>query len=107
MPASASAPSLCDIHAARISSRKRPTGWKRRFDDPIVLPRGRQLVTIEDAGAYITELPKADQQLEEWQTAIECLMLVVTVGGPTMFARIGMMRALNHRVHDQTPPGCT
>jgi hypothetical protein len=59
-----------------------------------VLPRGRQLVTIEDAGAYITELPKADQQLEEWQTAIECLMLVVTVGGPTMFARIDMMRAL-------------
>jgi hypothetical protein len=52
----------------------------------------RQLVTLEDAGAYITELPKADQQLEEWQTAIECLMLVVTVGGPTMFARIGMMR---------------
>jgi hypothetical protein len=34
-------------------------GWKRRFDDPIALPGGRQLVTLEDAGAYITELPKA------------------------------------------------
>jgi len=28
-------------------------GWKRRFDDPIPLPRGRQLVTLEDAGKYI------------------------------------------------------
>jgi len=43
-------------------------GWKRPFDDPIPLPRGRQLVTLEDAGAYITELPKAEQDLEEWQT---------------------------------------
>jgi len=70
-------------------------GWKRPFDDPIPLPGGRQLVTLEDAGPYITMLPKADQQLDEWQTAIECLMLVIESGGPTMFARIGVMRALN------------
>jgi hypothetical protein len=25
------------------------SGWKRRFDDLIPLPRGRQLVTLEDA----------------------------------------------------------
>jgi hypothetical protein len=35
-------------------------GWKRSFDDPIPLPRGRQLVTLEDAGNYITRLPKAE-----------------------------------------------
>jgi hypothetical protein len=29
---------------------------------------------------------------------IECLMLVVKLGGPTMFARIGMLRALNRHV---------
>jgi hypothetical protein len=29
------------------------------------------------------------------QTAIEALMLVADLGGPTMFARIGVMRALN------------
>jgi len=34
-------------------------GWKRPFDDPIPLPRGRELVTLEDAGTYITKLPKA------------------------------------------------
>jgi hypothetical protein len=25
-------------------------GWSREFDDPIPLPRGRQLVTLKDAG---------------------------------------------------------
>jgi hypothetical protein len=28
-------------------------GWRRHFDEPIPLPRGRQLVTLEDAGNYI------------------------------------------------------
>jgi hypothetical protein len=28
---------------------------------PIVLPGGRQLVTLEDAAAYIMKLPKAEQ----------------------------------------------
>jgi hypothetical protein len=36
--------------------------------------RGRQLVTPEDADAYITELPKAQQDLEEWQAAVEALV---------------------------------
>jgi hypothetical protein len=26
-------------------------GWQRRFDDPIPLPKGRQLVTLEDAAS--------------------------------------------------------
>jgi hypothetical protein len=43
------------------------------------------------------KLPKAEHEAEEWQGAIEALMLV-TRGGPTMFARIGMMRALNRHV---------
>ena len=73
-------------------------GWKRSFDDPIPLSNGRQLLTLEDAGAYITQLPKADQQLDEWQTAIEALLLVVKQNGPTMFARIGFMKALNRHV---------
>ena len=73
-------------------------GWKRSFDDPIHLPNGRQLLTLEDAGAYITQLPKAAQRLDEWQTAIEALLLVVKQNGPTMFARMGIMKALNRHV---------
>jgi len=59
------------------------------------LPRGHQLVTLEDAGRYITQLPKAEHEAKEWQAAMEALILVATSGGPTMLARIGIMRALN------------
>jgi hypothetical protein len=53
------------------------------------------LVTLRDAASYITGLPKKEADLPEWQTAIEALMLVVEHGGPTMFARISVMQALN------------
>jgi hypothetical protein len=72
--------------------------WSRAFDEPIPLPRGRQLVTLEDAAGYIMKLPKAEQDLEEWQAAVEALLLVVEHSGPTMMARIGVMRALNRNV---------
>src|SRR5258708_17353980 len=75
--------------AGAISKR----GWQRRFDDPIPLPRGRQLVTLEDAGNYITKLPKAEHEAAEAQAAMETLMLVATADGPTMLARIGAIRA--------------
>jgi hypothetical protein len=74
------------------------TGWKRTFDDPIPLPRGRQLVTLEDAAKYIQKLPNAEQQLDEWQAAVEAMLLVVEHNGPTMMARIGFMPALNRNV---------
>jgi hypothetical protein len=70
-------------------------GWKREFDDPIPLPRGRQLISLEDAARYIQELPEAERLPEHWQNAVEALLLVVKHNGPTMFARIGMMIALN------------
>jgi hypothetical protein len=78
--------------------------WSRRFDEPIQLPHGRQLVTLKDAGKYITKLPKAEHEAPEWQTAMEALILVATQGGPTMFARIGIMQALNrHHVREFNP----
>jgi hypothetical protein len=75
-----------------------PFGWQRAFDDPIPLPRGRQLVTLQDAGTYITKLPKAEHTAPEWQDAMQALILVATRGGPTMLARIGVMRALHRNV---------
>jgi hypothetical protein len=54
---------------------------------------------LEDAARYIQKLPKAEQQIEEWRTAVEVLILVAeSNGGPTMMARIGVMRALNRNV---------
>jgi len=70
-------------------------GWKRPFDDPIPLPGGRKLVTLEDAGNYITKPPKAEHEAPESQTAMDVLMLVARLKAPTMMARIGVMRALN------------
>ena len=73
-------------------------GWSREFEEPIPLPKGRQLITLRDAGDYITKLPEAEHTAREWQAAMEALILVVTLGGPTMFARIGIVKALNRHV---------
>jgi len=39
-----------------------------------------------DAGDYITKLPKAEHAAPEWQAAMEALILVPELNGPTMFA---------------------
>ena len=67
--------------------------WSTPFEDPIVLPDGRQLLTLKDAADYITKLPKKESDLPEWQAAIEALMLVAR-SGPMMIARIAVMKAL-------------
>jgi hypothetical protein len=68
------------------------------------LPRGRHLITLQDAGNYITKLPRAVHEAKEWQAAMEALIMVATLGGPTMFARIGVMRALNRNVERVLDP---
>ena len=55
-------------------------------------------MTLRDAGDYITSLPKAEQDLEEWQAAVKALMMAAEDRGPLMHARIGMLRALNRDV---------
>jgi hypothetical protein len=57
-------------------------------------PAVRQLVTLQDAGNYITKLPKVEHEA----AATEVLSWLPTLGGPTMLARIGVMRALNRNV---------
>ena len=72
--------------------------WTRKFDEPIPVPKGRRLVTLRDAGDYVAKLSKAKYMTAEWQAAMFALMLVVDLNGPTMMARIGIMRALNRNV---------
>jgi hypothetical protein len=45
---------------------KPAAAWARPFEDAILLPDGRELLTLRDAADYIMKLPKADQDLEEW-----------------------------------------
>ncbi len=57
--------------------------WDRRFADPIE-PPGKKPITLRDAALYITKLPKAEHDAEEWQAAMEALLLVAEHSGPTM-----------------------
>jgi hypothetical protein len=72
--------------------------WSRPFEDPVPLPDCRQIVTLQDAAGYIVKLRKAEQSLEEWQTAVACLLGAAENGDFLMHARIGMLRALNRNV---------
>ncbi len=72
--------------------------WSTPFDELITLPNGKTLVTLKDAGNYITKLSQAKHDAPELQAAMEALILVAEKGGPTMFARIGFMSALNRHV---------
>jgi hypothetical protein len=69
--------------------------WSSPFDDPIPVPKGKPLLTLKDA-ADVTKLPETEQHHPAWQAAVEALILVAETDGPTMFVRIGVMRALNH-----------
>jgi hypothetical protein len=45
--------------------------WSTPFHEPIPLPNGRQIVTLNDAAYFIKKLPIATQDLPNWQFAIE------------------------------------
>jgi hypothetical protein len=73
--------------------------WDQRFFDPIILTGRKQPPhTLGDAAQYVTKLPKVEHDADEWQAAMEALLLVAEQGGPPLFARIGIMRALNRHV---------
>jgi hypothetical protein len=70
--------------------------WSTPFDEPIRLRGGAKLTTLQLAADYIMRLPKDVQQKECWQIAVENLINAAESGGGwLMFARIGVMRALN------------
>jgi hypothetical protein len=77
--------------------------WSRAFDDPIILPDGRELTTLRDAGEYITALPKATQRKPEWELATELLLSAAESGGILMMAEVAMRRAIGRG--RSKPPG--
>jgi hypothetical protein len=48
-----------------------------RIFEPIPHPKGKPLVTLRDAANYITKFSKAEHRADEWQAAMEALLLVV------------------------------
>jgi hypothetical protein len=78
--------------------------WSLRFHIPIPLADGRELRTLQDAGEYIHELPRATHEKQEWQVAIETLIAAVEERGPLMFAEIAVRKAVNAGKPDPEPP---
>jgi hypothetical protein len=68
--------------------------WSNRFPEPIALPAGGRLATLQDAGEYITRLPKRTLDAPPWQNAMHVLIQAAAYGGPIEFARLGMLQAL-------------
>ncbi|MDB5578479.1 MAG: hypothetical protein JWR80_3655 [Bradyrhizobium sp.] len=70
--------------------------WSTPFDEPIRLRGGARLTTLQHAADHVMKLSKDVQQQERWQIAVENLINAAEIGGGwLMFARIGMLRALN------------
>lgn len=78
--------------------------WDKTFREPIALPDGRALVSLRDAGRFISALPATEVQAQEWQTAIHVLIEAADHAGPVSFARLGMAQALDRRVEKAFDP---
>ena len=65
------------VHSKREGLAALITGkdWSRAFFDPIELPDGRLLATLEDAAEHITELPASEHDLPHWRAAVAALIL--------------------------------
>ena len=75
--------------------------WSRKFDEPIVLPNGKKLVTLRDAIAWLASQFRSHSTIcARFQAAAHCVTEATEKNGPMEFARIGMMQA----IHRHTPP---
>jgi hypothetical protein len=73
--------------------------WLRRFDEPIVLSNGKELLTLKDAIVWLAK--ESEHGLKQVQAAAHCVTEAAENNGPMIFARIGMMQAINrHRVKE-------
>jgi hypothetical protein len=70
--------------------------WSRRFDDPVILPDGRELRTLRDAASHIQKLPKAEASKPHWQMATKILIETAEGRDFLMHARIAMTQAIGH-----------
>src|SRR5882762_500598 len=90
---------LTEPDGGRFSGVARRTGMDCREISPLRSRRAYAagLEAVARCGGLM-KLPQGWERPFEWQAAMEALILVATLGGPTLFARIGIMRALNRHV---------
>jgi hypothetical protein len=61
------------------------------------LPSGAPARTLRDAANYIKNLPRSERDRPEWRLAIQMLIDAAEDCGPMLFARMGMLRAMESK----------
>jgi hypothetical protein len=69
-------------HGKPTIAPKAFVSWSRKFDEQISLLDGLALVTLRDASALITTLPKKESAAPEWQAGTGGSELLVFKLGP-------------------------
>jgi hypothetical protein len=72
--------------------------WDRPFAQPVPLPKGPPAQTLRDAANYIRTLPQPERDRQEWRLAIQMLIDAAEDRGPMLFARMGIIRALEAHI---------
>jgi len=68
--------------------------WDRPFARPVPLPGGPPARTLRKAGDFIRKLPKSERDRPEWRAAVHLLIEAAEDRAPTLFAQIGIARAV-------------
>jgi hypothetical protein len=76
--------------------------WDLCFSEPIELPNGNTLATLQDARHFIAAFPKSEHNTKEWLEAMHFLTEAADHNGALTFARIGVLRTLNRPFHRET-----
>ena len=76
--------------------------WDRPFDQPLSLPNGSPARTLRDAANYIKTLAKSERDRGEWRLAVQMLIDAAEDRGPMLFARMGMLRAMDGAIPVQS-----
>jgi hypothetical protein len=78
--------------------------WDRPFAQPVPLPKGPPAQTLRDAADYIRNLPQSERDGQEWRLAIQMLIDAAEDRGPMLFARMGIVRALEAGIETTISP---
>lgn len=78
--------------------------WDRPFAQPVPLPAGAPARTLRNAADYIRNLPQSERDRQEWRLAVQMLIDAAEDRGPMLFARMGIIRALEAGVELTSNP---
>jgi hypothetical protein len=72
------------------------SGWKRKFDEPIELPDGTKLATLQQAVTYLAKtVPKAERKHPKVEIAADHLTRAAEQNYSMVFARMATLRAIH------------